>query len=77
MSDTKLSQYIQYGTTAERLAFTPDPPLVGGNPVQTLYMWYDTDTSEFYVWDGAAWVLIGGGSAVTTTFHPFMLMGAL
>lgn len=65
MSDTALNKVIQYGTTAERTAFTPDPA-VGS---QVLYIWYDTDsTPDTYIWDGSAWVLInpagGGGDVV-------------
>jgi len=64
MSDTALNSIIQYGTTAERVAFTPDPA-VGS---QVLYIWYDTDnTPDTYVWDGSAWVLINaaGGTGIT------------
>ena len=52
MSDSKINQIIQYGTTAERVAYTPDPPA----GVQTLYLWYDTDNApDLYVWDGDSW----------------------
>ena len=68
MSDTAINQIVQYGTAAQRVAFTPDPPLIAGNPVQTLYIWYETDNApDTYVWDGSAWVLInsGGVSGIT------------
>ena len=73
MSDTALNKIIQYGTTAERVAFTPNP--AAGS--QVLYIWYDTDASpDTYVWDGAVWVIIsGGGSTSVLLFHPFLLMG--
>jgi hypothetical protein len=75
MADTKLNQYIQYGSDAERIAFVPDPPQVAGADVQTLYCFYTTDTLGFYVWDGSIWVLVGGGSTAVLVFHPFLLMG--
>jgi len=64
MSDSQINKIIQYGTTAERTAFTPDPPDVGGSPAQTLYIWFDTDASpNTYIWDGGAWVQINGAGA--------------
>jgi hypothetical protein len=55
MSDTSLNKIIQYGTSADRVAFTPSPA-VGS---QVLYIWYDTDNApDTYIWDGAVWVLI-------------------
>jgi hypothetical protein len=62
MSDTALNRIIQYGTTAERMAFTPDPA-VGS---QVLYIWYDTDSApDTYVWDGSAWDLINADTGIT------------
>jgi hypothetical protein len=69
MSDTALNKVIQYGTQAERLAFTPDPA-VGS---QVLYIWFETDHEpDTYAWDGSAWVQInpGGAGTVTTTGSP-------
>lgn len=55
MSDTSLNKIIQYGTTAARIAFVPNP--AAGS--QVLYIWLDTDNApDTYVWDGAAWVQI-------------------
>lgn len=55
MSDTSLNRIIQYGTTAQRVAFVPDP--AAGS--QVLYIWFDTDNApDTYIWDGAAWVQI-------------------
>lgn len=73
MSDTSLNKIIQYGTTAQRVAFTPAP--AAGS--QVLYIWYDTDNApNTYIWDGAAWVLISAGIISSSTiFHPFLLMG--
>lgn len=60
MSDTSINQIIQYGTNAERIAYTPDPP----SGVQTLYLWYETDNApDFYVWNGAAWVQVNAAGA--------------
>jgi hypothetical protein len=62
MSDTALNSIIQYGTSAERGAFTPSPA-VGS---QVLYIWYDTDSApDTYVWDGSAWVQINVAGSVT------------
>lgn len=64
MSDTALNKIIQYGTSAERAAFTPDP--APGS--QVLYIWYDSDNSpDTYVWDGSAWVLINDTTAAGIT----------
>jgi len=58
MSDTSLAKIIQYGTSAARIAFTPDP--AAGS--QVLYLWYETDNPpDTFAWDGSAWVQIGGG----------------
>jgi hypothetical protein len=66
MSDTSLNKIIQYGTSTDRIAFTPDPAASS----QVLYLWYETDNApDTYAWDGSAWVQInaggGGGGAVT------------
>lgn len=59
MSDTSLNKIIQYGTTAQRVAFVPAPPAA----IQTLYIWYDTDNApNTYIWNGAAWVQINSGA---------------
>lgn len=67
MSDTKLNRYIQYGTAANRALFTPDPPEnPPGTPVQTLYLWQDSDgTQGLYWWTGAAWQLIAGAGVLS------------
>lgn len=58
MSDTSLNKIIQYGTSTDRIAFTPDP----ASGSQVLYLWYETDNPpDTYAWDGSAWVQIGGG----------------
>jgi hypothetical protein len=46
MSDTSYSVFQHYGTNAERLAFIPSPA-VG---IQPIYLWYETDTDNFYIY---------------------------
>ena len=70
MSDTSLNKVIQYGTDAARIAFVPNPAV--GSKV--LYCWYTTDTLSFYIWNGAAWVLITAASTISLPFHPFLLI---
>ena len=65
MSDTALVKFLQYGTAAERGAFTPDP----APGLQTLNLWLDTDnlpTIELYIWDPDAmgWELVNGSGAL-------------
>ena len=40
----------------------PDPPAPVSGP-DPLYVWAESDTGQTYVWDGAAWVLLTGGSS--------------
>lgn len=65
MSDTAFPTFEHYGTHAERLAFTPSPPA----GTQPLYMWYETDTGDLYLYD-TSWhgpYSTGGGGTVTNT----------
>lgn len=70
MTDNLFSQYIHYGTAAQRAAFTPDPPAGGYNP---LYIWFETDTGDTYGYDGS-WNQLntgtGGGSIYDTLTPP-------
>lgn len=60
MSDTSLNKIVQYGTSTDRVAFTPDP--AAGS--QVLYLWYETDNApDTYAWDGSAWVQINPGGS--------------
>lgn len=60
MSDTSLNKVVQYGTAAERTAFTPAP--AAGSKV--LYLWYETDNApDVYAWDGNSWELINASVA--------------
>lgn len=69
MSDTALNKIIQYGTRANRIAFTPSP----ASGSQVLYLWYETDHApDTWAWDGSAWQQINtaGSGTVTTTGSP-------
>lgn len=68
MSDTALDRFLQYGTNAERLAFTPDPPLVGTVAVPVLYIWRVSDDGSVYVYD-TTWNQIVAGSSLNSTFY--------
>lgn len=57
MSDTTYETFQHYGTNAARLAFTPNPA-AGITPI---YIWYETDTNNVYVYT-TAWHLVSGSS---------------
>lgn len=68
MSDARYDTYQHYGTNAERLAFVPDPPSLTG--VQPIYIWFETDTLETWVYY-TAWALLagsGGGAPAAATY---------
>lgn len=87
MSDLTLNRFVASGDTAARTAFTPDPPTPASGP-DNGYLWFDTDDSVLYAWDGAAWqptngagagpvftigiVIDGAGSAITTGVKGFI-----
>lgn len=71
MSDTSYSVYQHYGTNAQRLAFTPSPPATG----QPVYIWYETDTGDTYIYD-TSWHAVTSGGGAVLPYHPFLLMGA-
>lgn len=60
MSDTAYPVFQHYGTNAQRLAFTPAPS--GGQPI---YIWYETDTGNTYLYD-TSWHLLSTSTGVTT-----------
>lgn len=64
MSDQTFNQFVASGTTAERLAFVPDPPSPASGP-DPGYVWWDTDLQAAYAYDvgTAAWVVLGGGGS--------------
>lgn len=53
--DTRLDKIVTYGTAAARAGFTPDPA------PNILVVYYETDTGDTYVWDGAWHIMSGGG----------------
>lgn len=68
MSDTSFPVYMHYGTAAQRAAFTPSPPATG----QPIYIWYETDTGDTYIYD-TSWHLLtsggGGGTVLVNTVN--------
>lgn len=73
MSDTSIAKIIQYGTVAQRGAFTPTP----ATGSQVLYIWYDTDAApSTYIWNGSAWVQINAGQS-PIPYHPFLTLGSI
>lgn len=58
MSDTTYETFQHYGTNADRLAFTPNPSA----GIQPIYIWYETDTNNVYVYT-TAWHLVSGSSS--------------
>jgi hypothetical protein len=67
MSDTTLNRFLASGTTAERTAFVPDPPTPASGP-DPGYLFWDTDLSALYTWDGGAWVAAGGGGGAAPPY---------
>jgi len=66
VSDSLLETFLRYGTSTERAAFTPDPPVVSGSAVKVLYEWRETNTGDVYVYD-TSWHLISSGTATAIT----------
>lgn len=60
MSDQQYEIFQQYGTNAERLAFTPNPAA----GIQPIYIWYETDTGSSYVYDSSWHTLAGAGGGL-------------
>lgn len=52
MTDSTLNRFLSYGTAAERLAFTPDPPTPASGP-DPLYLWFETDTTLLWAYSGS------------------------
>lgn len=59
MSDTSYGVFQHYGTNAQRLAFVPAPPASG----QPIYIWYETDTGNTYLYH-TSWVQLGGAGSI-------------
>jgi len=68
MSDTSTNKFVGRGTTAQRLAFVPNPGTPTPTPAQG-YTFWDTDTQRLYAYDFglAAWVATSSGTAGTVT----------
>lgn len=79
MSDSAWNYVLARGTTAQRTAFTPNPPTLAGGPPNLLYLWFDTDLGQLFYWTGAAWAAIatvgadvaGPGSATDNALARF------
>lgn len=70
MSDTTYEVFQHYGTAAQRAAFVPNPAA----GIKPIYIWYETDTGNTYLYD-TAWHLVSGGVTSLLPFHPFLVMG--
>lgn len=60
MTDTALNAYLSVGTTAQRVAFVPNPAVPASGP-GLAPRWFDTTLGQEFVWVGGAWVSAGGG----------------
>jgi hypothetical protein len=74
MSDILLQTYLHYGTNAERIAFTPDPPTVSAVAVKVVYIWYETDTGSTFLYD-TTWHQIGSAGFIPTVAQGDLLYG--
>ena len=63
MSDSAYQVFQHYGTNAQRLAFTPNPP-TSPTGTQPLYIWFETDTSNTYAYT-TGWHLISTSGGLT------------
>ncbi len=82
MSDSNFTTFFRWGTQADRLAFTPNPPVIAGNTVPVLYQWFETDNvPDFYLfimdgviddWVGPYQVATPATSGLTLlqSYHP-------
>ena len=69
MSDSLLQTFYRYGTAAQRALFTPDPPVVSAVAVQIIYVWYETDTGDTYLYD-TSWHILSVPQGLDTTDTP-------
>ena len=74
MSDSAYQVFQHYGTAAARGSFSPNPPTTPAG-TQPIYIWYETDTGNTYLYD-TSWHLIAGSASATNQIDPFLLMGA-
>jgi hypothetical protein len=62
MSDTTYEVFQHYGLSSERLAFTPAPAA----GIQPLYVWFETDTGNTFLYY-TEWVQLNGGGSGNPT----------
>lgn len=63
MSDTTYEVFQHYGTNAQRLAFTPNPAA----GIKPIYIWYETDTNNVYVYTTGWHIIAGSGAGAITS----------
>ena len=63
-SSTLITDYMQYGTLASR-------PVTPNTPTNCSPLYYATDTSSLYIWDGA-WVQVTGAGAGGGLYAPVL-----
>lgn len=61
MSDGTINRFLAQGDAAAMAAFTPSPPTPPSGP-DNLYLWWNTDDTTLYYWDGANWTSTFGGA---------------
>ncbi len=62
-SDTTYDVFQHYGTNAQRLAFTPTPAA----GIQPIYIWYETDTGNSFLYDTSWHSIAGPSGSIPTT----------
>jgi hypothetical protein len=70
MSDTTYECFQHYGTAADRLTFVPDPA-VG---IQPIYLWYETDTGNTYLYH-TAWIQLNGSGSTAPNLLSYLVQG--
>lgn len=73
MSDSAYQVYQRYGTSTARGLFTPNPPTTPTG-TQPIYIWFETDTNNTYLY-ATSWHLISGSASAQNAIDPFLLMG--
>lgn len=64
MTDAALNYFVSRGTAAARALFTPSHATPPAGPSQCA-VWYETDTGDFYAWDGSAWDKVSEATSLT------------
>lgn len=65
-NDTTYEVFQHYGTEAERLAFVPTP----ASGIQPIYIWFETDTYETWLYY-TTWIQISGTGALGVTVDEY------